>query len=155
VKKACAVFGVAAAVPVAAAIVAPQAVHAAAAAVRQAPATRQTHQRAAGKKVASHWDRLRDAGIPYGPGHYSITRAPARLWSPGNGILFSLWSDSWVNVTCYYSGTTAHASDPYWDHFTSFSGAEAPFTQTPGHVSDYHVNMGGRYPYQNGIPKCG
>ncbi|HEY1640395.1 MAG TPA: hypothetical protein VGG35_06895 [Streptosporangiaceae bacterium] len=82
-----------------------------------------------------------------------IVHPPAPFYLPNNNEDGTFTTGQSVHVTCYYTGAP-YASDPYWDHITGMRSKGVSYSFFTGHVADYHVNLGGRFPSSVGIPHC-
>lgn len=87
----------------------------------------------------------------------SVIHGPAPLYSRGGRVHTTLGNGSGnsIYITCYYSGNTGFASDPYWDHFIYYNKNHFSFIYT-GHMADHYANLLGHYPksFRSGIKHC-
>ena len=105
---------------------------------------------AGGKAVALTEDRL--APQATGPKWGFIINGPASFYKRNGG--YSLISEGWsVYVTCYYTGA-GFPHDNYWDHITEIRSPFGGYRNVTGHVADYYVSLGHKYPTSVGIPHC-
>jgi hypothetical protein len=62
-------------------------------------------------------------------------------------------SNDLVEISCYYFGSPVVHGDNVEDHVVALATISGP-EPLNGHVADWDVNLGGKNPWQVGIPAC-
>lgn len=73
----------------------------------------------------------------------------APLYLRYGGVVY-LAPNTTVAISCWYRGSPTVDGDNVEDHIFWFG----PNTYASGHIPDIYVNLGGRNPWQVGIPHC-